>query len=93
MWENCPVGGYTVDLAIGEGTAAIGVECGVHPGGIDAHIARHSALRRAGWELMSAMESRYLARPEDAAEAIIRKVVQRDGPTSTQRRPNDPGGQ
>ena len=79
MWENYPVGGYTVDIAIGEGTTTIGVECAVHPDGVDAHMARHSALRQAGWELMTAMASRYLTRPGDAAQAIIRRVVHRDG--------------
>jgi len=92
VWEDYPVGGYTIDIVIGEGTEAIGVECGIHPEGVDAHMARHSALRRAGWEMMAAMESRYLARPEDAAQAIIRKVVQR-GSTVGQTLPNEPGGQ
>jgi hypothetical protein len=93
MWENYPVGGYTVDIVIGEGAGAIGVECGIHPDGVDAHMSRHSALRRAGWELMAAMESRYLTRPEEAAQAIVRKVVQHGGPTIAQSLPNDPGGQ
>jgi hypothetical protein len=93
MWEDYPVGGYRIDIVIGEGTAAIGVECGIHPEGVDAHMARHSALRRAGWEMMAAMESRYLARPEEAAQAIIRMVVQRGGSIVGQIRPNEPGGQ
>ncbi len=82
MWEHYPVGGYTIDIVIGEGVDAIGVECGIHPDGVDAHLARHSALRRAGWYLIGAMESRYLARPEDAAESIVHKIVQRRGPAT-----------
>lgn len=76
-----------------QGAGAIGVECGIHPDGVGAHMTRHSALRRAGWELMTAMQSRYLTRPEDAAEAIVRKVVQRDGSAKAQSLPNDSGGQ
>ncbi len=93
MWENYPVGGYTIDIAIGEGAGAVGVECRLHPAGVEAHMERHVALRRAGWELMTAMESRYLTRPEEAAEAIVRKVVQRDGSTAPQSPPKARGGQ
>lgn len=77
LWVDYPVGGYTVDIVVGEGEAAIGVECVVDPAGIAAHMERHIALRGAGWELMTAMESRWLSRPEDAAEAIARRVMKR----------------
>jgi len=77
MWERYPVGNYEVDIVVGEGDAAIGVECVIHPDGVRAHIDRHVALRRAGWELMTAMESRWLARPEDAAQAIAQQAVAR----------------
>ena len=102
VWMDYPVGGFTIDLAVGEGENAIGVECTVHPGGVAAHMERHIALRGAGWELMTAMESRWLARPEDAAEAIARRVMRRSGSTPAPRahrlggdqsRPTDPAGQ
>lgn len=51
------VGEHTVDLAIGTGLTAFGVETNVHPDGPDAHIDRHLALRRAGWTLVDAFES------------------------------------
>jgi hypothetical protein len=48
-----PVGGWSVDLCVGDGTRAIGVMCGVHPDGVAAHIDRHLALTRSGWRLRS----------------------------------------
>ena len=74
--SDYPVAGYTVDLAVGAGPAAIGVECGVHPEGPDAHIERHLALRRAGWEIIDAFESRWLAAPDAAVEAIVERVLE-----------------
>ena len=72
-----PVAGYTVDLAVGEGDAAVGVECLIHPDGPAAHIERHLALRRAGWEILDAFESRFLARPDAAVEQIVEAVLRR----------------
>lgn len=74
-WVDYPVGEHRIDIAVGEGDSAVGVECIVHADGVEAHIERHVALRRAGWTLMTAMESRWLARPEDAGEAIARRVM------------------
>ena len=103
VWVDYPVGGYTGDIAVGEGDDAIGVECMIHPGGVDAHMERHIALRRAGWDMMTAMETRWLARPEDAAEAIARRVMRRSRAAAAeprsprigdgQGRPSEPSGQ
>ncbi len=103
LWADYPVGGYAVDIVVGAGEGAIGVECTVHPAGVSAHMDRHIALRGAGWDLMTAMESRWLARPEDAAEAIARRVMKRSSVADTmsrqrlgqegQRRPTDETGQ
>ncbi len=100
-WHNYPVGSYHIDIVVGEGDAALGVECEIHHDGVDAHIARHVALRRAGWELMTAMESRWLAQPEEAAQAIAQRAVLRSSQSATNdqpaaplvMRPNDAGGQ
>ncbi|MEZ5168364.1 MAG: AAA domain-containing protein [Acidimicrobiales bacterium] len=62
-----PVAGWTVDIALGEGAAAFGVECAVHPDGVEAHIERHLTLVRAGWTLMDAFPSRWMLHPEEAA--------------------------
>jgi hypothetical protein len=68
------VAGWTIDVAVGDGDAAIGVECTVHPDGPDAHIERHLTLRRAGWTLTDAFESRWLLRPEEAAATIAARL-------------------
>jgi hypothetical protein len=74
-----PVAGWSVDLAVGEGSEAIGVECVVHPDGADTHIEQHLALRRAGWEIVDAFQSRWLADPEGAAEMLSKELLRRVG--------------
>jgi hypothetical protein len=64
---NYPVAGWTIDLVIGEGDAAYGVETTVHPDGPRAHAERHLTLRRAGWDLVSMFESSWLLQTEEAA--------------------------
>lgn len=54
-----PVGRHAVDLVVGSGVGAIGIECSIHPDGAAAHIERHLQLRRAGWLLFDAFESRW----------------------------------
>ena len=73
-----PVGPNTVDIVVGEGEAAIGVETHVHADGVAAHISRHLALRRAGWDLIDAFESRWMTRPEAAAQHIVEKALRRE---------------
>ena len=72
---NYPVAGWHVDLSIGDGTGAIGVECTVHPSGPEAHIERHQALRRAGWRLADCYQSRWLARPDAAAASLAGLLI------------------
>jgi len=62
-----PVAGWTVDLVVGEGEAAFGVETTVHPDGPEAHRERHLTLRRAGWDLVSVFETSWLLKEQDAA--------------------------
>lgn len=73
---NYPVAGWEIDLAIGTGVKAIGVETRVHPEGPDAHIARHLTLRRAGWNLNEAFQSRWLLKPEAAAAQLATRYHQ-----------------
>lgn len=54
-----PVGAWELDLVVGDGPGAVGVECGVHRDGPDAHVERHLALRSAGWTLIDAFPSRW----------------------------------
>lgn len=63
-----PVGRWTVDVCAGVGDAAVALDCGVHPDGTDAHLARHRALRRAGWRVVDAFASRW---DGDAAAAAV----------------------
>jgi hypothetical protein len=57
-----------VDLCVGEGEAAYGTICGVHPDGVAAHIERQRALRNGGWRLVDAFPSRWGG---DAARAAL----------------------
>jgi AAA domain len=78
-----PVAGWTVDIALGSDATAIGVECTVHPDGPDAHIERHLTLRRAGWTLTDAFQSRWMLDPEQAAIQLAveyRRRVEAAGP-------------
>jgi hypothetical protein len=72
---NYPVAGWHVDLSIGDGWGAIGVESVVHPSGPDAHIERHQALRRAGWRITDCFQSRWLARPDAAAARLAGLLI------------------
>jgi superfamily I DNA and/or RNA helicase len=72
-----PVAGWKVDLAVGAGGGAVGVICGVHADGPAKHIERQSALRRAGWEIVDAFESFYLANPDEAIEAVVGRLLNR----------------
>jgi KaiC/GvpD/RAD55 family RecA-like ATPase len=72
---NYPVAGWHVDLSIGDGPGAIGVECAVHPSGPGAHIERHQALRRAGWRITDCFQSRWLARPDAAAARLAGLLI------------------
>lgn len=72
-----PVAGWSVDIALGEGDDAFGVECAVHPRGVDAHIERHLTLRRAGWELTDAFPSRFDLNAERAAVHLAVELQER----------------
>jgi hypothetical protein len=54
-----PSGRHVIDVCVGAGNAFFGLECSVHPEGADAHIERHLALHRTGWNLREAFESRW----------------------------------
>ncbi len=86
-----PVAGYEVDLAVGAGAAAIGVECEVFEADPRQHIERHMDLIRAGWRLADMFQSRWLAMPEAAAERLAEVVLRPDG--SGQTDPNRLAGQ
>ncbi|WP_030144504.1 DEAD/DEAH box helicase [Glycomyces sp. NRRL B-16210] len=72
-----PVGHWSVDLVLGDGEEAAGVICGVHPEGPEAHLARHRALRQAGWRLADAFPSSYADDPSRAAVALLADLGRR----------------
>jgi len=69
------VAGWTIDLAVGTGAGAVGVICHVHRAGPTTHIEQQSALRRAGWDLIDAFESVYLADPEEAVNQVVARIL------------------
>jgi hypothetical protein len=72
-----PVAGYTVDLAVGAGADAVGVECVVFERDPGRHLERHQALVRAGWQLRDAFRSRWLASPESAVTTLVTELLER----------------
>ncbi len=74
-----PVAGWSVDIAVGEKELAIGVETRVHPSGPEAHIEQHLALRRAGWSMTDAFESKWFTDAEGAAQMLSKALLRRSG--------------
>ena len=64
-----PVGHEVVDLVVGDGDAAVALDCEVHPDGPEAHIRRRALLTSMGWTIVDAFESRW---GDDLAEFAIR---------------------
>jgi hypothetical protein len=54
-----PTGRHLVDVCVDDPFHSVGIECGVHPDGPEAHIDRHLALTRTGWHLLDAYRSRW----------------------------------
>lgn len=71
-----PVGRHLVDVCAGDHRRFVGLECGVHPAGPDAHVERHLALRRGGWDLVDAYESRW---GERLGELLVELTCRFDG--------------
>jgi hypothetical protein len=72
-----PVGPWEVDLVMGEGTAAVAVEAGVHPAGVAAHLERHRTLRAAGWRIVDAHPTRFDGSAARAAIALSQDLTAR----------------
>lgn len=62
-----PVGHHVVDLAARRGDTAVAVVAGVHPEGVEAHLDRHLALLRRGWQVIEVPESLWQDRPGETA--------------------------
>src|SRR5690606_34344829 len=48
---NYPVGRWRVDLCVGEGVEAVGLNCVIHSDDIEVAVERQLALMRAGWRM------------------------------------------
>ncbi|WP_433300020.1 DEAD/DEAH box helicase [Actinoplanes sp. CA-030573] len=68
------VGPWTVDLCIGDREIPIGVFCGPHQDGAEAHLQRQRALHRSGWRLLDAFESRWSSDPRRGALELAQAV-------------------
>jgi hypothetical protein len=62
-----PVGRSSVDLCLGDGDAAVGLLCALHPDGPAAHVERQRTLARAGWTLRDAFPTRWDGNPARGA--------------------------
>ncbi|MBY8870363.1 AAA family ATPase [Micromonospora sp. PLK6-60] len=69
-----PVGRWRVDLCVGDGEAAVGVICAVHPDGVAAHLARQRTLLRAGWRLADGFPGRWADDPVRAALEVASRM-------------------
>lgn len=72
-----PAGHHTVDLVVGRGAQALGVLCGLHADGPDAHIDRRLELTRAGWTLRDAYATRWAEQPEQLAVELALEASRR----------------
>jgi hypothetical protein len=63
-----------VDLALGAESRSYAVECEVHPDGPEAHVDRHLALRRGGWQVLEAHRSKWADRPGELVVELIRAM-------------------
>ncbi|MEV0154886.1 AAA domain-containing protein [Micromonospora sp. NPDC050686] len=69
-----PVGRWRVDLCVGDGEAAVGVICTVHPDGVAAHVERQRTLLRAGWRLVDGFAGRWSGDPVRAALEVASRI-------------------
>ena len=73
--RSYPTGRHVVDVALlDHRRTSVAVECGVHRDGPEAHVERHLALRRAGWQVLSAHRSRWEERPGELVIELARTV-------------------
>jgi hypothetical protein len=52
----------------------VALECGVHPDGPAAHVDRHLALRRSGWDVVEAYPSRWSDKPGELVVELARSL-------------------
>ena len=57
------VGQHVIDIVVGEGGAAVAVECGPHSDGVEPHLDRAMLLQRTGWRTVDAYKSKWDSNP------------------------------
>ena len=73
--RSFPTGRHVVDVALLDHLrTSVAVECGVHPEGAEAHVERHLALERAGWQVAGAYRSRWEERPGELVIELAQAV-------------------
>ncbi len=77
-----PSGRHVVDVCVRGLGRNVGIECGVHPDGPDAHIERHLDLMRRGWDLLEAHRSRGLDRRGELVVGLVQSLSPPSGPVS-----------
>ena len=65
------VAGEAVDIVVGEGDSAVALDTELHPAGVERHMQRHQALRRAGWTIHPFFRSSAHGREEEAIAELI----------------------
>jgi hypothetical protein len=69
------VAGETIDIVVGEGDEAFGIETEVHPAGPARHVERRLALRRAGWDMVSLHRSSCYGREEETIAGLLTRLA------------------
>jgi len=69
------VAGETIDVVVGSGPEAFGIETEVHPAGIERHFDRRLALQRSGWEVVSLHRSSCYGREEEAIAELLARIA------------------
>ena len=65
------VGRHTLDICLPRERQPTAVECGVHPDGEAAHVARHLDLVQGGWRVLEAFPSRWHGRRGEAVVELL----------------------
>lgn len=72
---NYPVGPWAIDLVVGEGETAIGVDVSLASAGLDSFIDRRITLAEMGWNIISMPEPEWSTHVRAAAEHLYERQV------------------
>ena len=67
-------GRHVIDICVGNQREAFALECHVHPLGPDAHMDRHLALRRQGWDILEAYRSKWGERQGELIVGLVQAL-------------------